>query len=409
MRASASRFDGTGPGATLSVLAAYGLGLGAGGAVIVGFGFLDLLVRAYAGSDFAGFWAAPRMYLNGTDPYDPNVYIAAVAQLGVQSTEWKIFGYPPWVVFALLPLGVLPVGTAAAVWTVGGVLSAITGIWMLLKVAAPSSRLIAAVAGALLLGSTPAIITFYSGQWSFFLVGASAAMIALFIAGHHRSAGLLSAVLLMKPHLFVFTAVGLSRAAFARHRAGAVAVAVMVTLAIAGGTILARPAWFWNWLLQTPDRAAALRTVTLTTAFGEAFGPGTWVAAALMLAGLAAALAFDPRGNASLAVWTALSSTAVVYAWSYDHLLLVVPLIIAAGVARETSVRRGRVVLLVGGTFLFVGELALYQVAVARADQSLNALVPLAVLALVIVALWPVRGPTRELSGEGPAALPVAE
>jgi hypothetical protein len=254
--------------------------------------------------------------------------------------------------------------------------------------------LTAAVAGALLLGSTPAIITFYSGQWTFFLVGASGAMTALFVAGRHWSPGLFSAVLLMKPHLFVFTAAGLTRAAVARNQAGAVVAAAAVTLVIVGGTILARPAWFWSWLLQLPDRATAGRTVTLGTAFGETFGFGTWVAAAVIVTGVAAALAFDPRGNASLAVWTALSSTAVVYAWSYDHLLLLVPLIVAAGVARETSVRRSRVVLLVGATFLFVGELALYQVAVGRADQSLNAVVPLAVLALVVVALWPIRRST---------------
>lgn len=380
-----------------SVLAAYGFGLSTGAAAIVGFGFLDLLVRAHASSDFSGFWAAPRMYLNGIDPYDPELYRTAAAQLGVQSPDWKVFGYPPWVVLAMLPLGALPVGAATAVWTIGGLLSAVIGTWMLLTAAAPGSRLIAAVAGALVLGSAPAIYSFYQGQWSFLLVGASAAMTALFISGHHRSAGLLCAVLLLKPHLFFFTAFGLTRAAFARRRAGAVIVAAAVTAAIVGGTILARPTWFSSWVLNLPDRAAGLRTVTLTAAVADAFGPGSWVASAMVLAALAiavtAALAFNPDGNASLAVWIALSSTAVAYGYSYDHLLLIVPLIIAAGVARAISLRRGRVVILAGGTLLYLGELALHQVAVARPDQSqsLNALIPLAVLAVVIIALWPIR------------------
>lgn len=393
MRKTAPGLGGTAPATHWSVLLAYGLGLGTGAAAIVGLGFLGLLMRTYAGSDFAGFWAAPRMYLNGIDPYDPAVYGAAVAQLGVQSPDWTIFGYPPWVVFALLPFGALPVGTATVIWTIGGGVSAMTGVWMLLRAAAPGSRLIAAVAGALLFGSPPAIYSFLQGQWSFFLVGTSAAMMALFIAGRHRSAGLLSAVLLLKPHLFLFTAVGLTRSAFARHRAGAVAVAATAALVVIGVTILARPTWFSHWLLQIPDRAASHRMVTLTTALGDVFGLGNWVALALLLAAFLAALTFDPRGNASLAVWTALSSTAVIYGYSYDHLLLVVPLVIASGVAHEISVRRGRVLTLLGGSVVYVGELALHQVAAARPDQSqsLNALVPLAVLALVILALWPAR------------------
>src|SRR5207248_3279971 len=178
---------------------------------------VDELRSHVATTDFAGFWAGPRALLDGADPYDPATWQATIARLGTQQTSELVYGYPPWVLLALLPLGALPLGLATLVWTLGGLSLAVIGIWSLLRVIAPDCRLLSLLAGLCLLGSAPAIISFYSGQWSFLLVGATGLGYTFLLRGHERRAAFIGLVAIAKPHLLVLTSVGLVRAGGARR------------------------------------------------------------------------------------------------------------------------------------------------------------------------------------------------
>jgi hypothetical protein len=375
-------------------LVAYALGLLIGATVLVMFGFVDVLRSNVATTDFAGFWAGPRALLDGGNPYDPATWQATVARLGTQPTAEAVYGYPPWVLVALLPLALLPLGLATLVWTVGGLTLAVIGVWRILRVAAPEFPLLSGLVGLCLLGSTPAIISFYSGQWSFVLVGAVALAYAAFLRRRERSAALLWLAVLVKPHLFVFATVALARAAIARGWTVFVATAAIASGLLFAGVVVLGWEWVLAWLAFIPlARAGSAGVVTLPNAFADLIGPaGQWVGLVLLVAGVVFAASFNARTNASLATWTALSAAAVVYGWSYDHLLLLVPLVLAAGLARNDSLVRGRVVAAGGATIILAGELGLYQVAAARGNQSFNAFVPAAFAALVIAVLWPQRG-----------------
>jgi len=91
-------------------------------------------------------------------------------------------------------------------------------------------------------------------------------------------------------------------------------------------------------------------------------------------------------------MWLALSGAGAIYSWSYDHVLLFVPLVIASGVlaaaARERAARR----LAIGGalTFLLVSPI-FYGIGVARHDETFSIAVPVALFVAIAWSLWPYR------------------
>ncbi len=102
------------------------------------------------------------------------------------------------------------------------------------------------------------------------------------------------------------------------------------------------------------------------------------------------ALCFRPTSGAWLGVWIPLSVALTIYAWSYDHIVLLVPLILAGGAARALP-RRAVTIWLLGFAALLIEPFVLYQFAIERRSQSLNVLVAFTMFAVIAVALWPLR------------------
>jgi Na+/phosphate symporter len=92
-----------------------------------------------------------------------------------------------------------------------------------------------------------------------------------------------------------------------------------------------------------------------------------------------------------LPVWLALSSAGVLYSNSYDHIVLIVPIVMASGVAARRSRRASWIVLGVGALVLLVVTPLMYQLALMRHSETYGVLVPLAVFATIVIALWPLR------------------
>jgi hypothetical protein len=125
----------------------------------------------------------------------------------------------------------------------------------------------------------------------------------------------------------------------------------------------------------------------LLAALGGADGPR--FAPLVLLALVAVALRFHPRSDAWLPVWLTLSLVAAPYTNSYDQILLVVPIVIACGVALRRSVARARMVMGVGATTLIVVTPLMYELAVRRHSETFGVLVPLTVFAVIVATLWP--------------------
>ena len=344
-------------------------------------------------NDFSGFWAGPRAVLAGVSPWDPTDYPRARIAFDTQLDAAPVLNYMPWTVIALLPIGLLPLDVAAWMWMALSMICAAIALRALLREFMPGRAIVHGLLGLALFVGQPGVLTIVLGQWALLLMSAVVAIVLGVRAGHARRAGFAALAFLAKPQLFVWSALGLGIAALSdiRYRR------FVIFAAVVGGALviaswLAYPDWFGAWSADIPARRTG-RSAVLLSAFGQLFGtPGRVLAIAVIAVGLVLASRFVPGSDAWLAIWLALSSAGAIYSWSYDHVLLFVPLVIAAGVlaaaGRERAARR----LAIGGalTFLLVSPI-FYALGVYRHDETFSIAVPVAFFVATLWSLWPYR------------------
>ena len=364
-------------------------GLALGVVILFVFGFFDLRDSFVEQNDFTYTWAGARTIVDGGNPYEPADWLGTIERYHTTPAHEMVFGYPPWIALAAVPVAVLPVPIASGLWTFGGMAAAALALRVLLRSLAPDPPLVHFLSGLALFASQPGTANVWSGQWTFILLAVLAVTVAA-IRTRGRAALLATFLLTTKPQLVVFALPALARAAFARWGMRYLALAaVPPATAIAIGW-LAFPGWLEAWRTKLFEQRLAVQPpTTLANGLGDLLGPlGAVIAALVVLALVGAGLAFAPRGDAFLAVWLAISATTPIYSWSYDHLLLIVPLVIATAVVGRGSRRAGATFAAVAfGAFLIVPVL-LYVVADARQNESFSILVPLAVAVGCIAALW---------------------
>ena len=366
------------------------------GAIVVVTLFSEYRGSILAGGDFGIIWSGPRALLDGANPYDPLSWTADRLRQGMAPTNSPVYAYPPWVAVALLPLGALPFDLAAIAWTVFGIACAASGLRAVLRTYAPGLPVAHALIPFALLASQPGVATFFSGQFGFVLVGAIAA-VALFARSDRPLRGALSSlVLLAKPQYFVLWGWALLRTLVVRRQylfvgatvAGAIGVLV-ASLAIGRGALAS---WFGA---VGPIAVGDQTATTLPAALGELFGPpGIAAAVAALFVGLALGLRFDPRGGAWLAVWIPLSSLAATYARSYDQVVLLPSIAIAAGIVARRSRRGATVFVAVTAAIFSLGSILLYALAAARGREDTSVALTAVVFGLVVASLWPDRRDT---------------
>ena len=365
---------------------AFFAGLAVGILFIVLLGPLERRIELAHINDFSGLWLGAHAITIGVDPYETTGWRALVDSLGVHDSGALVNDYFPWVGLALLPFGFVPVETAGWIWMLLTVPIAALGLRALLRAYLPGRTLEHGVFGLALLATQPGFHTLVLGQWAFLLLGAVCAAVIAVRDGRPVRAGLLCLAFLLKPQLFVFTALRL----FRDRRVARVAILAGAAVVIVSTALF--PHWIGAWLSDVgPVRI--VRSASLPVALGDILGPaGSILGYGLILAGAAVATRFGMRGEASLAVWLALSSAGEIYTWSYDDLLLLVPNIIPAHVLHlNARSRRARSFALGAVAMLFVISPLFYALAVARHRESFTAAVPVILFLAIVIALWPVR------------------
>jgi hypothetical protein len=360
---------------------------------VVLLGPLDRRLELLHIHDFSGFWAGPRAVLAGVSPWDPTLYPIARAQFDTQLDAAPVLNYMPWTVIALLPIGLLPLDVAAWLWMVASMICGAVALRALLREFMPGRAWVHGMLGLALFVGQPGFHTIVLGQWALLLMSAVAAIVLAVRAGHARRAGFAALALLAKPQLFVWTAVGLAIPALfdARYRRFVIFAGVVAgTLVVASW--LAFPDWFGAWSADIPARRTG-RSAVLLSAFGQLLGtPGRVLAIAVIAAGVVLASRFVPGSDPWLAMWLALSGAGAIYSWSYDHLLLFVPLVIASGVlaaaGRETAAKR---LAIAGALTLLLVSPVFYLIGVARHDETFSIAVPVAFFVAIAWSLWPYR------------------
>jgi len=345
-------------------------------------------------NDFSGVWSGPSTYLLGISPWDPARYSDVAVSLGTKTPDALVYDHMPWTMFAVLPFALVPLEVAGWIWMLLGMTAAVIALRALLRTFMPGIALAhGALALALFVGQ-PGFHAVVLGQWSLLLMAGVAATVLALRASRPLLGAVTSLVMLFKPQVFVFTALGLAygglrRVTFRRWMLYAgVIVAVVVAVSWTVVSLTVGGDWLSAWLADIPGRRT-LRSAVLQSALNELIGPiGRWVAALLILGGAVLASRFTPGSDASLAAWLSLSSAGAIYSWSYDQVLLFVPIVITAGLLARTS-RRSGVMFAVAwaGVFLIVSPI-LYAIGVARHDETFSCIVPDAAFLSIVALLW---------------------
>ncbi len=371
---------------------AYVAGLVLGLIVLAASGFLDRSADVVHHDDFSGFWAGPRALLTGIDPYDPRTWREAAIALGTQTPDTPVYGYFGWAIVLLLPLAALPLEIASAIWTFGGMALAALAMRALLRACVPGNPVIHTLVAFALVASQPARLTVLLGQWGFVLVAALAAGVVWARSGNHFGAGIVTLALFGKPHLFVLSAPALAVWSWSRGRRRFVLGALVASVALVTASLAILPQWPSVWLREMPSHRLfdPPQTTTLAAMLSGLLGPsGPWLAFGAILGAALILLRFRPPGDAFLAGWLSLSSVAAPYTWSYDHLLLLVPLVVAAGVCERRSRTISTALVVAVCVMLLVVSTLLAVVAAVRNLESYAAIVPTIAFVLITAAVWP--------------------
>ncbi|HEV2009866.1 MAG TPA: glycosyltransferase family 87 protein [Candidatus Limnocylindria bacterium] len=346
----------------------------------------DWPARAYRSGDFFGFWAASRAVIEGASPYDPVWFADLARRSGAVFSSYRSV-YPPWTAFALLPFGLLPFALASPAWLIGQL--AVVGAAVLLLAQRMSARE-RPVFATVVAFSQPLWLLVVGGNISGFLAGAVGGSFLAAAAGRPRLAGACFGLVALKPHPFLLVGLAAALAATARERRGFAVGALATAGPLIGAALALRPAWLGEWL----GSASALQATTGSNAtlwtVGRIVGAerSPLAAAAVIVAITAWALwhrAVRPSLPLAIAGAVSVSLAVAPHGWSYDQLVLLVPLgiIFEALPARPQPERSRRVVLV---TLLAVTvPWALYALAFQRGGEEFSVVTPLLVFAAVVV------------------------
>lgn len=358
------------------------------------FGFLGIWEKGIYGSDFSEIWAGPYVVVNGGDPYDPATWTATIDALGVQHAGLPVFNYPGWVPLLLTPFGAMPLDISARLWLGLTLFIGAVGLFVLLDQILPRRLPLAfTLFGFALVASEPGIVTFYSGQWDFLIVGMLSLMILFLRRGRFATSGAFAAIMIVKPQLFLVAVPGLLRITLRRGSVRFAAAFLAIAAIAALASTIAFPTW-WGYYLDVPAaKAGDVRAAALPNGLRDLFGPvGLLAGVALDTALLMACLRFSARGSSAVPAWLATSLVTAPYIFVYDHLITIVPLAVATSIVAERGRGHALLVASLGFALLVAGATLIHAFpGVAFGSLAVNGLVLYALAALVVAAVWPWR------------------
>lgn len=362
--------------------------------------------RWYRTADLFCLIEGARFVSVGQDPYDEAAWRPLIERTypdpfrgsGPTSCVAR-YASPLWTAVVMLPFALVPLEVGTSLWmavSFGAAVAGMRWIWL----ASRGAKRLAPVFAVLVVGSQPFWLLVVGGQVTGVLLGVLGLGVWLASWGRPFGAGAALALLAIKPQVFgVFVPAVAVREAAAGRRAplfGAVGTGALLL----GASLAARPDWVGQWIAEITERRLAYAEL-FATSWGLAkdlFGTSALapILVALVTAGvwlLVRRRDLGPVAFAGLAL--SLSLFAMPHVWSYDMLVLALPVGTSLAIAdRLPPVRRG---LVVGLTVAASSALpwVLYAIGHARGQETLSAVIPVAV-ALVLATAIRLRPDPRE-------------
>ena len=357
---------------------------------------LAVVADSWRYHDLWCFYHGGQAVLLRVDPYDGPTWSALTADPSrfdgsrvVKAPCPGAFGYPYWSALAFAPLALVPYDIAAGLWGALLVAGVIGGVALLIRATAAPALLVAAIAA----GSLSLIQVLAFGQ----LTGVLLPLLGLSLLARPAWSGVAAALLLLKPQLGALYAAALVRRDADRADLRPLWSAIVATAVLVVVSVAAFPAWPGQWLHElTTNRVDIARPLPTAAGLATLFFGDARIAVVL-IAALVGAVWLIARGRhidrvtyAAIAIAVALF--AVPYAYSYDHLFLVLPWAVVAAAAARADPRRRQVLLaaLVGAAILV--PWTIFATTFETGSDTLNAVVP--ALAALLAAVSAPRGET---------------
>ncbi|MDP9246001.1 MAG: DUF2029 domain-containing protein [Chloroflexota bacterium] len=366
----------------------------------------------YETTDFYCLWSAARLVAARQDPYDEAIWAAATGGLHpdprgplAPSSCAARYSYPLWTAFAMVPIGILSLPAGAVAWMALSLVATVVGAAASWR-ASGGGRAMTLLFAAIVLTAQPLWLLVISGQLTGIALGLAGVAALQLARGRDASAGVAFGLLALKPQLVALSGPLLvGWGLVARPRAALGAGAVLVTLLVP--TLVVSRQWPLEWIAELAGRRLRVASL-LPTAWGlsaDLFGTVLFapvlIAAVTGIAWYLARRRATPVGVGCIAL--AISVFGTPHAWSYDHLVLVLPWAYSLAIAARAA-GPARLGLLIG-TVAVASLLpwTLYAIAFTRGGETLNALVPAftAILVAAAIGSQPDRG-SSAVSGRPP-------
>lgn len=294
----------------------------------------------YRNSNFAKFWIAGHMLLVGENPYNPSEWYDEHVRLGSSWIPDTIFLYPLPQAFFVVPLALLPPRNAFILWgVVSQVILAVACYVLLGRDRSPEQRRLFVPVVVILLFFGPIYLSLQIGSLGAFSLGVVLASLLLIERRMPLVAGLMLALLLLKPAQGIPMVALISLWQLFRREFQ------LIVGTFAGGILLVLAGLFYDprWLEEFVNYSAVVSSRTLGAqptlwslaylACGATRPCSVLVGclAFLALLGLAGWLLW--RHRRSLTAWEAfniailVSSAAAPYLFAYDQIYFLFPIV----------------------------------------------------------------------------------
>lgn len=292
--------------------------------------------------DFIEYWSASRLHLTGGDPYNADQLLPLQQSLGPDHSTVIMMWNPPWTLALLMPLGVLPFETARWIWLslhFAILLGCIQWLWHFFGGRERGAWL----ASGLGLLFAPAFLALGMGQISPLLLLGLCGFLHHERRGQPIRAGAFAALTLIKPHWLYLFWIALLVWSVSRRRfriAGGAAGVVVIALGLVS---LVNPSVIEHYLSAVrespPDYfVAPTGGVLMRLLFGW---ESSWPQFLPMLPGVIWLTWYWQRHRQSWEWAQAISSIVLVsafttaYGWSFDQVVLLIPLLWMAATFRD--------------------------------------------------------------------------
>lgn len=322
-------------------------------ALIGGMIFIRVRLSAgfdYQNSNFAFFWLAGRMMLDGENPYNETQYLAGHETFGIKWQPNRIFPYPLPLAVLCMPFGFFPMGSAYLLWQVVSLLFIALTIHLLLnrwREAAQRRLLLPLFSFMFFFG--PEYLTLYTGAIGAFTLLLLTGAILLLEKEKSFPAGALLALTMLKPPqgLTILLLAGLRLLARRDWKAiGGMALGGIGLLIL--GSML-DPQWVAKFLgagNAVMDRTLGVHSNVWAFAYLACKGASPCSAllggtSSLILLGTAGYYLW--RNQAGMSAWEAMNVViligfvSTIYLWAYDQILYIIPIVWIAGTLVEKS------------------------------------------------------------------------